>query len=76
MDHDELHVHVATAAQATQPESLRGLSARLVAYCWPGGHHDRYNPATVPWLREWGPLRTGAAVPVCSCETGYCDICN
>jgi hypothetical protein len=76
MDHDELHIHVAVAAQVTQPESLRGLTARLVAYCWPGGHQDRYNQAAVPWLRQWGPLRTGAAVPVCSCASGYCDVCN
>jgi hypothetical protein len=76
MDRSELNIHITAAAQTAQPESLRGLSARLVAYCWPGGQDDRYLTATVPWLRQWGPMRSGAAIPVCSCESGYCDVCN
>ncbi|MGZ4245570.1 MAG: hypothetical protein ACXVSE_14885 [Solirubrobacteraceae bacterium] len=76
MDHHELHTHITAAASATRQGLLRGLTSRLVAYCWPGGQHDRYNTAAVAWVREWGPLRTGVAVPVCSCASGHCDVCN
>jgi hypothetical protein len=76
MDPSELHTHIAAAASATRRARLRAMTARLVAYCWPGGQPDRYNPAAVAWVREWGPLRTDAAVPVCTCASGYCAVCN
>ena len=75
MDPSELHSHIAAASGARHGR-LRGLTGQLVTYCWPGGQHDRYNPAAVPWVREWGPLRAGAAVPVCTCMSGFCEVCN
>lgn len=76
MDQSELQTHIEAAASATRQARLRAMTARLVAYCWPGGQPDRYNPAAVPWVREWGALRTGGAVPECTCASGHCDVCN
>ncbi|MFL5860032.1 MAG: hypothetical protein ACJ780_04525 [Solirubrobacteraceae bacterium] len=76
MDYFELQSHITAAATVSRPIVLRGLTADLVSYCWPGGRHDRYNPPSVAWVREWGPLRSGAGFPVCSCASGHCDLCN
>ena len=76
MTQEELHIHITAAALTRRRGSLHGLGARLVEYCWPGGQSDRYNAANLPWLRQWGPLRTGAAVRECSCASGFCDVCN
>jgi len=45
--------------------------------CLPGAASaDRSEPAARQWLRRWRPARAAAAVPVCSCTTGRCVVCN
>ena len=76
MTHDELRIHVAASVSAAEPLALRGLTSRLISACWPGGVPDRTNPAARAWLRYWRPQRTGAELPVCSCASGRCTVCN
>jgi hypothetical protein len=76
MTHDELRLHIAASVTASRPAELRGLTARIVSVCWPGGHQDRSNPAALAWLRHWRPQRVGAELPVCSCVSGRCAVCN
>jgi hypothetical protein len=37
---------------------------------------DRTLPAARDWVRRWGPSRTAAIVPDCSCAVGRCGLCN
>jgi hypothetical protein len=76
MDRKDLRTHLDEAVSGARPVDRLGLTARLIAYCWPGGLEDRYVLAGADWVREWGPRRSGAAVPVCTCASGFCDICN
>jgi hypothetical protein len=76
MSHDELRVHIAASVTASQPAELRELTSRIVSVCWPGGYLDRSTPAARAWLRLWRPRRVGAELPVCSCVSGRCAVCN
>lgn len=76
MTHDELRIHIAASVTASEPAALRGLTSRIISACWPGGHQDRSNPAARAWLRYWRPQRAGAELPVCSCASGHCPVCN
>jgi hypothetical protein len=76
MTHDELRLHIATSVTASEPAALRGLTSRIVSVCWPGGHQDRSNPAARAWLRHWRPQQNEATLPVCSCVSGRCAVCN
>jgi len=48
---------------------------QLLTYCWPGGD-DRYVPAGLAWVRNWGPAPVTARLPVCRCASGRCGVCN
>jgi len=37
---------------------------------------DRTEPFAREWVRRWGPVRLGAALPDCSCDAGRCAVCN
>jgi len=37
---------------------------------------DHTQPFAREWVRRWGPVRTGAALPDCSCDDGHCGVCN
>ena len=76
MDRKDLRTHLHDAISDPRRTGRLALTARLIEYSWPGGTRDRYIPAGVAWVREWGPQRSGGAVPVCSCARGHCDICN
>jgi hypothetical protein len=69
MDDDEIRRHL-------EPGAAGAMTARLLHACWPGGPHDRTERAALQWLRRWRPERLGAALPVCSCATGRCTVCN
>jgi hypothetical protein len=76
MDQDELHSHLSEAVSGARRTGRLGLTARLLASCWPGGPQDRYVPVGAVWLRQWGPQRAAVTTPVCSCASGFCDVCN
>ena len=76
MDQDELHTHLSEAVSGARRSGPLGLTAQLISYCWPGGPQDRYVSVGAVWLREWGPQRSAATTPVCSCASGFCDVCN
>jgi hypothetical protein len=52
------------------------VTARVANACWPAGMDDRAQPVALVWLRQWWPERLGAEIPVCSCATGHCPVCN
>ena len=43
---------------------------------WPGGPEDRTERAALDWLRHGQPEQINAELPVCSCSTGRCVLCN
>jgi hypothetical protein len=49
---------------------------RLTNTCWPGGAGDRMEPVAVDWVRRWRPASIAIPLPVCTCVTGRCRICN
>ena len=53
-----------------------GLASKLLARCWPGGPHDRTEPAAREWLRRWTPRKLPLQPPACSCAVGRCTACN
>jgi hypothetical protein len=63
-----------TAARDTR--QTRNLIALIAGACWPSGGGDRTDPVALDWLRRWGPARSRAALPVCSCARGHCAVCN
>jgi hypothetical protein len=66
----------ALLAAAVRPDGGDpGPLAVLTMRCWPGGP-DRTVTAALEWLRRWGPRRTIAAPPVCTCAQGRCSVCN
>ncbi|HYF27758.1 MAG TPA: hypothetical protein VD931_18595 [Baekduia sp.] len=69
MHHDDLHRHLLASRDPARLSELLGG-------CWPGGGHDRLEPAALPWLRAWRPARAAAALPACSCGPGPCGVCN
>ncbi len=48
----------------------------ILAACWPGGPADRAHPAAMSWLRHWHPTKAAANIPLCTCATGRCRVCN
>jgi hypothetical protein len=76
MTHDELRIHLDASVTASRPAELREMTSRIVSACWPGGHEDRSLPAARAWFRYWRPQRAGATLPVCSCASGHCAVCN
>jgi hypothetical protein len=75
MDREELRQHIDSAAPRGGPQGLR-LTALILRACWPGGPADRTQRAALDWLRAWHPDAAAAELPVCSCETGRCVLCN
>lgn len=72
MNHDEIRHHIESGAA----HKTRGLTSRILGAYWPGGAEDRTERAALDWLRLWRPQRAGAPLPVCSCVTGRCAVCN
>jgi hypothetical protein len=75
MDREELRQHIDSAAPRGGPNSLR-LASLIVGACWPGGPEDRTERVALDWLRRWRPEQVAAELPVCSCSTGRCVLCN
>jgi hypothetical protein len=75
MDRDELRQHIESAAPRGGPKARR-LASLIFGACWPGGPQDRTERMALEWLRRWRPEQTAAALPVCSCATGHCVLCN
>jgi hypothetical protein len=67
----EALIHAAVRSSAPDTDRLSALRAQ----CWPGGD-DRLVRAAREWLRRWGPRCDIAALPVCSCRSGRCGLCN
>jgi len=74
MQHDEIRRHIESAGR--QGSEARLVAARVLHACWPGGFDDRTEPAALGWIRRWHPAKAGATVPVCSCASGRCAVCN
>ena len=74
MQHDEIRRHIESAGR--QGSEARLVAARVLHACWPGGFDDRTEPAALGWIRRWRPAKAGATVPVCSCASGRCAVCN
>jgi phosphopantothenoylcysteine synthetase/decarboxylase len=75
MDDEELREHITLASNGDQFR-LQGLTAEIVASCWPGGSQDRSDRTATEWLRRWRPEKVGAVLPACSCVNGHCAVCN
>lgn len=75
MEDDTIREHIARLAASGDPAGL-SLTARVASGCWPGGSADRTQPIARHWLRRWRPVRAATALPVCSCATGRCAVCN
>jgi hypothetical protein len=75
MDESELRTHL-RAADGRIPGGPHSLTARVIAWCWPGGPDDRSDRVALEWVRRWRPEKSGARLPLCSCETGRCAVCN
>jgi hypothetical protein len=78
MDHnDDIREQIESALRRETPEGRR-LTSRIINACWPGGSGDRTEPAARRWLQQWRPSRAGAGstLPVCSCSSGHCAVCN
>jgi hypothetical protein len=63
------HIRAIAARTAADDEAL---VTRLARDCSP----DRTEPAALPWVRRWAPVRLGAGLPVCGCAAGRCAVCN
>lgn len=75
MNPEDLRPHIASASLHCGYQA-RQLTARIVSTCWPGGAEDHVDRAALAWLRLWRPGRGAPALPVCSCPTGRCTVCN
>lgn len=67
--------HIRSTAGRTGAENGR-LVSELLSRSWPGGEHDRIEPAALDWVRRWRNSSAALPVPLCSCRTGYCRLCN
>ena len=67
--------HIRSTSGRTGAETGR-LVSELLRRSWPGGGHDRTEPAALDWVRRWRNSRSVVSVPLCSCRTGYCKLCN
>jgi hypothetical protein len=72
MDSDDIRAHIVSAAGP----SARRLAARMFGVCWPGGATDRTAPIARLWFSQWRPAKSAVSVPVCSCSSGHCTVCN
>jgi hypothetical protein len=75
MNLEELRHHIESAAPLGRADGRR-LASLIVGACWPGGPEDRTEPVALDWLRHWHPELIDAELPVCSCHTGHCVLCN
>jgi hypothetical protein len=75
MDRDELHHHIESAGPIGGADSRR-LASLIVGGCWPGGPADRTERIALEWLRQWRPEQMAPELPVCSCWTRRCLLCN
>ncbi|MBI5104765.1 MAG: hypothetical protein HZB46_07250 [Solirubrobacterales bacterium] len=79
MDHkgrpDRTHLSALIGSAATSSSPHPGALDRLVGRCWPAGG-DRIEPGALAWVLGWGPNRTVASVPACTCAAGRCGTCN
>jgi hypothetical protein len=73
MYEDGLRPHIVAAGR---PDNSRRLTARILCRCWPGGPGDRTEPSALAWVAQWRPEREAATIPVCSCFSGRCSVCN
>jgi hypothetical protein len=71
---NSIREHISTAG-ARSTDETRQLAQRLLDHCWPGGA-DRTDPVARRGPANWHPIRLGAAIPVCGCASGRCDVCN
>jgi len=75
MERDELRNHLKATAVRDGDQGRR-LTASIAAACWPGGPEDRLEPVALDWLRRWRPCGPATLLPVCTCGTGRCRVCN
>jgi hypothetical protein len=75
MTPEELRRHIDAAAPHGGSESRR-LAALILSACWPDGPEDRTQRAARDWMRRWRPEQITGQLPVCSCSTGRCVLCN
>ena len=75
MSQDDIRDHIRRAARRETPAG-RGISVRIIGACWPGGPADRTEPVALLWVSRWRPLAAGTSLPVCTCHTGHCLVCN
>jgi hypothetical protein len=79
MAHDprraSLRAHVEAIGRRSAGETDRLISA-LLGRWWPGGAHDRMEPAAAQWVRRWRPATGGTLPPACGCAHGVCGVCN
>ena len=67
--------HIRTTSGRTAAETGR-LVSELLRRSWPGGEHDRSERAALDWVGRWRNSGAAVSVPLCSCRTGYCQLCN
>ena len=75
MDRNELRRHLESAAPYGGPRAIR-LASLILGACWPGGPADRTERAALEMLRHGASVGVAAELPVCSCSTGHCVLCN
>ncbi len=75
MDHDLSRGPHRNDATRTSTE-MRQLIWSLQLQCWPTGGPDRSEPAATEWLPLWDSDAFDDPVPVCSCDSGRCGLCN
>jgi len=76
MDYDKLRDFIGSAVGGRSSPEARGLTARMLSACWPGGLEDRSERVALEWVRRWHPRSAVATMPYCSCPTGRCSVCN
>jgi hypothetical protein len=74
--HEEFIRQQIKSTAARDARQTRRLMALIADACWPSGGGDRVDPVALDWLRRWGPSRSRAALPACSCARGRCALCN
>ena len=72
----DVRIHDYIKLAANSDRDPRRLTDRIVRACWPGGLADRMEPDGLAILRECGPERISAHMPVCACRLGRCTLCN
>jgi hypothetical protein len=67
--------HIQSVSTRADSDTERLVSGML-RNCWPNGSFDRTEPGALEWLRRWGPQGIVQVLPVCSCPSGICHLCN